>query len=118
MLVLVNELPDLYNREIKIFESSINACLKNYSVDEIVGSIRNYKDVLDSESHFFSHEWTLSEFLSIKGGLDKFMDREKAFRNYRSSTNRYAIDNEPEVQKRTEEEERIWQERIRRGVFS
>ncbi|MGV7220240.1 MAG: hypothetical protein ACQ9MH_01795 [Nitrospinales bacterium] len=80
-----------------------------------MGSIKYYKDVLDSESHFFSHEWTLSEFLSIKGGLDKFMDREKAFRNYKLSTNGYAIDEEPEVKKRTEEEERIWQERIRIG---
>ena len=41
------------------------------------------------------------------------MDREKAFRNYRLSTNRYTGKEEPEVKKRTEEEERVWQERIR-----
>jgi hypothetical protein len=109
-----NEQNIIQHRDINKFVSCINACLKNYSVDEITGAIKNYRDVLTSSEHFFSYRWALSEFLSRKNGLDKFMDREIAFRNYRSATSIQAGEEEVVV-KRTEEEERVWQERIRRG---
>jgi len=75
------------HREIEKFKPYINARLKSYTPEEITQAIKNYKDILESPDHFFSYEWTLEEFLTRKNGLDKFMDREKAFRNYKDKSN-------------------------------
>jgi len=100
------------HREIERSKSSINARLKSYSPEEIIQAIKNYKDILESPDHFFSYEWTLEEFLTRKNGLDKFMDREKAFKNFRSNGNgsghlEEVEDSEPSEEKLKEREERV-----------
>lgn len=67
------------------FKSCIIARLKNYSVDEICQAIQNYADILNSQDHFFSHRWTISDFLTRKNGIDRFMDRAAAFENFRKN---------------------------------
>ena len=61
--------------------STLKAALKIYSVEELGQAMRNYAEVLFSEEHYWSHRWTLDEFL--RRGLEKFMDRDVALANYR-----------------------------------
>ena len=46
--------------------------------------VANYADIINSTKHYFSHRWTLSDFLSRKNGIDRFIDREKAMDNFRN----------------------------------
>lgn len=70
------------HREINKFEKCINARLEFYKAEEIIQAIKNYKDILVSDNHFFTYEWTLKQFLNQTNGLDNFIDREKASKNY------------------------------------
>lgn len=45
-------------------KSAINARLEKYSVDELKEAINNYKYVLDSPKHFWTHKWTLEQFMN------------------------------------------------------
>ncbi len=51
-----------------------------YTKEEIAQAIDNYNTILKGKQYFWSYEWTLEEFL--RRGLDKFMDLERAKRNY------------------------------------
>lgn len=92
---LLNESKDIYtvfdfwnaqkiveHRDISKFESCIKAKLEYFKPEEIIQAVKNYKTVLDSEDHFFNYRWSLSEFLSRKGGLEKFMDQAKPLKNF------------------------------------
>lgn len=92
---LINESKDIYtvfdfwnvqkiveHRDISKFESCIKTRLKYFTPEEIIQAVKNYKTVLDSEEHFFSYRWSLSEFLSRKGGLEKFMDQAEPLKNF------------------------------------
>lgn len=77
----------IIHKDVSKFRGSIKAALKFHEVEDINGGIKNYKDILESSEHYFSHEWTLKEFLSRSGGLDKFIDRKKAFKNFKNKSN-------------------------------
>lgn len=64
-------------------ESNINAKFKDgFTPDEISESIKNYKFILESDKHYWTHKWTLAEFLLR--GLDKFMTDSDPFTNYKN----------------------------------
>jgi hypothetical protein len=62
--------------------SKINARLKDgYDVYDICEAICNYKHIVDSDDYYWSHKWTLDDFLNPKN-LDKFMSDNHPFNNW------------------------------------
>ena len=60
----------------------INAKLDHgFTLEEIKKTINNYAYILKSKDYFWTHEWTLGEFL--QRGFDKFYDLEGAKNRYR-----------------------------------
>ncbi len=78
-----NECSIIKHREFKRFEPTIRGRLRYYSVSELCQAIRNYKDILVSERHWFNYAWTLKDFLLRPSALDNFVDREVALNKYR-----------------------------------
>ena len=87
-----NECSIIKHRELKNFAPTINARLQYYSVSELCQAIRNYKDILVSERHWFNYAWTLKDFLTRPNGLDNFLDREVALNKYRRQKTRFDND--------------------------
>ena len=77
-----NDCAIIKHREIRRYAPTIRGRLEFYSVSELCQAIRNYKDILVSERHWFSYAWTLKDFLMRPNGLDNFMDREVALNKY------------------------------------
>lgn len=65
--------------------TAIKTSLKDYSKEDIEQAIKNYALIVHGDEYYFSHSWTLKDFL--KRGLDKFLDLEVAKTNYRSDKN-------------------------------
>ena len=55
-------------------KENVRRIITTYSVEEITKGIDNYREVLQSDQHFFSHQWSLIEFLTKKNALPVFMD--------------------------------------------
>lgn len=62
---------------------SIRATLKSYSVEEVNKAISNYAQILRDPVYYWTHKWTLQEFL--QRGIDKFLDWEIASSNFRDN---------------------------------
>lgn len=75
------------HRDIKPHLKSIGAKLNNYTAEEICLAIDNYKAVLETPDTFLNYKWSLKEFLSKPGNIDRFMDRVGAFKSYLKSSN-------------------------------
>ena len=67
------------HRELEKYKSYMEKILKYYPLEEIKKTIQNYRDILDSDKHYFSHKWSLDEFFSRKAGFDKFHDDNNPF---------------------------------------
>ena len=59
---------------------AINGALKDYTREEICAAIDNYAEILGDSKYYWTHKWTLKEFL--ERGIDKFLDFETAAQNY------------------------------------
>lgn len=57
----------------------ISITLKDYKPDEIKKAVLNYSTILLDDKYFWSHKWTLDEFLSR--GIDRFLT-DACFTNY------------------------------------
>jgi len=55
--------------------------IADYSEEEILKAIDNYSHILESEKYFWSHRWTLDDF--IIRGLDRFVDTAKPLENFK-----------------------------------
>lgn len=75
---------------------AINKALNDFSEDQIKRAISNYAFVLKSSDHYFTHEWTLQEFLSR--GLIKFIDEADPVNHYRSSPGKIYLNRQETVQ--------------------
>jgi predicted phage replisome organizer len=63
-------------------KSKIKAALRNYSVDEIKSSIKNYATVLEHpDIYFFTYKWTLVDYL--QRGIDRFLDEAQPLSNFK-----------------------------------
>lgn len=60
---------------------AINGKLKDYSLEDIQQAIKNYTEILKGDEYYWTHTWTLKEFLTR--GLEKFGDIDIVRRNYR-----------------------------------
>lgn len=65
----------------------INARIKEdgYSEEELKKAISNYKQILDSDNYYWTHKWTLQEFMK-PGNVIRFMDEADPFTNYLDKT--------------------------------
>jgi len=67
------------HRQFDRFRSCINARInpKNgdepYTVDEVIGAIDNYAEILHGDEYYWTHVWRLDQFLQRAGGLDAFL---------------------------------------------
>jgi hypothetical protein len=64
----------------KPFKTSMKNALAVYSAAEIAEAIANYATVLASDEHYFSHRWTLRDFLVR--GLNNFVAEAKPLENF------------------------------------
>ncbi len=64
-------------------QTSVKRALQDYSEMEIFRGIENYAEVVFSADHYFSHKWTLKDFL--KRGLDKFVDAADPLNNFKGN---------------------------------
>lgn len=65
-------------------KSHINARLEEYSVDEIKESMTNYKKILESDEYFWTHKWTLQEFMR-PNSIIKFVTDNDPFNNFKDT---------------------------------
>lgn len=63
-------------------KSVINARLEKYTLEEIIKTIDNYSEILKSDLHYYSHKFTLDNFLNPKN-FENFTDKNNPFENYR-----------------------------------
>lgn len=91
LMLEVQEIFDCWNslvgpvthRSITEFKSCINARLKDYSKSEIMESMGNYGKILQSMDHYWSHKYSLNDFLERKSNnIDRFADRNNPFENF------------------------------------
>lgn len=61
---------------------SIKASLKEYTEVEITKAILNYNTILNDPLYYWTHKWTLKEFL--QRGIDKFRDENNPFDNHKA----------------------------------
>lgn len=65
-------------------KTKINTALKNYEKQEILKAMENYSYVVKSSQHYFSHKWTLEDFL--QRGLSKFVDAAQPIENFKEKS--------------------------------
>jgi hypothetical protein len=67
-------------------KSAIKSVLKDYSADQVKTAITNYSIILKGDDYYWSHKWTMSEFLSRRKGnnIERFLDLETAKQNFRN----------------------------------
>lgn len=67
-------------KQIKKHESAIKKAVGIFDLEEIYEAICNYKNVLNSDLHYFNYKWTLTDFLNR--GLDKFIEDADPLNNF------------------------------------
>ena len=65
----------------KDMDKAIEKALKKYSENEIIQAIDTYSEILKSD-FYFSHKWSLTDFLNRKNGINTFMDEGSNKNNY------------------------------------
>lgn len=71
----------IIHKDIEKLKLTISKYLNTYCEKEIIEAIDNYKDVLDDPNCWFTHTWTLGEFLTR--GLEKFLTINKPLERYK-----------------------------------
>ncbi len=83
-----NSLKITRHREFEKFKPCLTAKLNHYSKAEIEQGFQNYAIILASDKHYFSHRWTLYDFLTRKNGFDKFLPANNPFETFKNFTNK------------------------------
>ena len=68
-------------------KSHIKARLKEYSVDELKKAIDNYATVLSDEKYYWTHKWSLQDFMK-PNNVTRFVDEAEPLVNFLKSTKR------------------------------
>lgn len=72
----------------KVTDSMVRAykkALKTYTDNEIVEAIENYNKCLNDDNFYYSHKFTLENFLKQSNGMSKFTSEGEIFANYTPS---------------------------------
>lgn len=80
-----NSLAIKQHRDIKKFSPSIRSALSQYSKEEIINAMGNYQKIVVGDAFWYTHKFTLSDFLARKNGIDCFMTINKPFDTYRKT---------------------------------
>jgi len=67
----------------KTMESHMNARLQEYSFEELKKAIDNYSTILKSNEFYWSHKWSLQDFMK-PNNVTRFVDDADPLNNYRS----------------------------------
>ena len=65
-------------------QSHINARLKEYSRDELVDAINNYETILSSDDYYWTHKWTLQDFMK-PNNVSRFVNEANPLNNFKSN---------------------------------
>lgn len=65
-------------------KSHINARLSEYSADELKKAIDNYKDILEGDQYYWTHKWTLEDFMKPNNVI-RFLDEAEPKKNFLKS---------------------------------
>lgn len=68
-------------------KSHINARLKEYSVEELKKAIDNYATVLSDEKYYWTHRWTLNDFMK-PDNVARFVDEAEPLSNFLDKSKR------------------------------
>ena len=68
----------------KAMKSHINARLEDYTAEELMKAVDNFKTVLDGEQYYWSHKWTLEDFMKPNNVI-RFMDDSNPLDSFASS---------------------------------
>jgi len=85
-----NKLDIVIHRKItRDMRSAIDSAMKDYSVEDILRSITNYAEILHGNQYYWSHKWTMAEFISRRKGnnIERFLDLGIAKENYKVRVN-------------------------------
>ena len=77
-----NSLKIITHKKIDKFVSPLETALKDYSGFQIRKAMANYSTVTKGKEYFFNYRWTLKEFLTRVGGLEKFLDINTPLENF------------------------------------
>ncbi|MEC1155514.1 DUF4373 domain-containing protein [Cytobacillus horneckiae] len=67
-------------------KSHIQARLKEYTLDEVQKAIDNYAKVLFDNQYYWTHKWTLQDFMK-PNNLIRFLDESEPLKVFQSSSN-------------------------------
>lgn len=67
--------------------SHINARLKEYSIDELKKAIDNFATVLKSDDYYWTHKWTLQDFMR-PNNVSRFVDEAEPLQNFAKNKKR------------------------------
>src|SRR5699024_10106903 len=73
-----------HRKRTQAMESHINARLQEYSVDELKKAIDNYSLVLRSDDYYWTHKWTLQDFMK-PSNVVRFVDDADPLSNFKSN---------------------------------
>src|SRR5699024_8222644 len=65
-------------------KSHINARLQEYSLEELRQAIKNYSDILKSDNYYWTHKWSLQDFMK-PNNVTRFVDEAEPFNNFKSN---------------------------------
>jgi len=80
------------------FKSALDNLLKDYEPSEIKQTMENYSKILKSDEYYFTHKWTVTDFL-IRG-FEKFRDWDICSNNYRDRKNKQPSEADRKAQER------------------
>src|SRR5699024_31777 len=63
-------------------KSHMNARLQEYSFEELKEAISNYAEILKSDRYYWSHKWTLQDFMK-PNNVSRFVDEAEPFENFK-----------------------------------
>lgn len=84
------------HRNISKFRGCINGALEHYSKDEIINAMENYQKIVNGDEYWFTHKWTLSDFLTRKNGIDCFLSVNGPFEAYRKKDKNFVTSDRDE----------------------
>src|SRR5699024_8963784 len=67
-----------------VMKRNTNARLNEYSFEELRKAIDNYKNILDSNNHYWTHKWTFDAFMK-PSNVTRFLDEADPFNNYKKN---------------------------------
>jgi len=73
---------------------AIDGAKKDYSQEEIGLAMQNYAVIVKGNEYYFSHKWTLAEFLSRRhsNNIERFLDLEIAKSNFKAEEGKSGAD--------------------------